>query len=139
MTRIYGFSDCRLCYGSGSIENLATGARERCWLCVERGTRNVQPDEEVAPTPVALRPRVIRRFDVSAPPDLQGIAPERAASLLRAGLWVPLDFAGFAFVRFTKPNREDDSRTASDEFDSLDANTSRTKTTNDYSKWEPAP
>src|SRR5215470_13071609 len=57
MKRVYGFSDCGLCYGKGSIENLATGNLESCWVCVERATRIVEPDEEI-PTTAAPCPRM---------------------------------------------------------------------------------
>jgi hypothetical protein len=137
MKRVYGFRDCGLCYGTGSIENLATGNRESCWLCVERATRS-EPDEEVAPTPAAHRPRTTRGIYVSRPPNPQEMAPERAATFLRAGLWLALGLAGFALIRFTKSDHEDNSRKTSDELESLGTRVPGTKTTAEYSAWEPA-
>jgi hypothetical protein len=66
------------------------------------------------------------------------MAAERAANFLRVALWLGLGLAGVALVHFTTANQDDEGRKASDELESLDTNVPPTKTTVEYSAWEPA-
>jgi hypothetical protein len=138
MKRFSGFPDCGLCYGTGLIENLATGARESCWRCAERAARAASPHEDIIPP--SSTPRAGASPGPSAPtsPSFDGMASERAANFLRVALWVGLGLAGVAIVQFTTANQDDEGRRASDELQTLDKDLTPTKTTVEYSAWEPA-
>jgi len=137
MTRVFGFADCGLCYGTGLVENMATGTRESCSRCADRAARARGADRLPAPVRPARFAMTSPRGATSTSANSEQWSPERAATLLRVGLWLILGAGGVALVHFTGSNEDDRTRDLSNEMEAPGPDSPRTNGPAEYSTWEP--
>ena len=137
MTRVLGFSDCGLCNGTGLVENMATGTRESCWQCADRAARALEVDRSPAPIRTVRFATMSPRTSATPSTNSERWSPERAATLLRVGLWLILGAGGVALVHFTGSNENDRTRDLSDEMETPGPDSPGTDGPAEYSTWEP--
>jgi hypothetical protein len=137
MTRVFGFSDCGLCNGTGLVENLATGRHESCWRCADRAARTTEADDQPTPVRPAASAATGPTTPASPSPNSSQWSPERAATFLRVGLWLILGAGGVALVHFTGSNAHDRARDVSDQLEAPEQDSPETGGPPEYSKWEP--
>jgi hypothetical protein len=138
MTRVFGFSDCGLCNGTGLVENLSTGRRESCWRCADRAAQAAEADEQPIPVRPAAPATTGQTTPASPSPNSSQWSPESAATFLRVGLWLILGAGGVALVHFTASNARDRVRDVSDQLEVPQQESPETDGPTEYSKWEPA-